>query len=255
MSSPPVSSVTSRDNFRTLPPELMQHIYSFLTLTDVGKLAMTSKLMTQKAAEWSNTENFLRRVAMTVKEAENEAENDMIMAWPVTRARGFGSLKYSLSYYREYGLFVKRLTCLNSDAGDRVSRAFATFERALEYIDDNSAGIINHKKNKSWETTYSVARMSALTHVLTRGWDEHKYHDVVEAIDGKFDLRYHLQLIDVAFMSPPVESIMWFRLVFRSFAWDFVGDDDFDAGVSCIWPAETYLVRGDLDGVVHGSKL
>ncbi len=241
--------------FRLLPTEIVQHLFSFLPMPDLGNLALSSLWMRQAVQDWTSTRNCLNRISHMSNSNDAKSQQQAMEAsaanhpqhYPNSRELAFRLLRSSSLGHRGYAILVKRLTCLQS-THDRVRVALAAFDRALSYQNEgdpwncrrratsfhkikgnsNAATVENEKKNsQDWLSTLYVVRFSLMTHVFSRGWDESEYPVLAAAIDHKFGLEQRLRtfLTSSRRRDVCISSEMHLRLTLRALTWDFAGSD------------------------------
>ncbi len=132
------SSPTSGGPFRVLPVEILHCLFEYLSLPDLGNLALSSAWLRQVVESWSRAQVCPRRVARDAgREGILMHRGKMVPSSSAAlRDSAFGLVRSSSSTHRGFAVLVKRLTCLLSTQ-ERIRMAFVAFDRVLNFEQDH----------------------------------------------------------------------------------------------------------------------
>jgi len=190
LDSPTSSKLVHQPNFLLfIPEELLAHIISFLSLSDIGVMCLTgSTLLKDRVVAWITTTSCCKKVMVSLtKEMMNqEAGYD---EW--------------VKVCRQFGLLCKRVSMLHSTS-TRLKLLSSWYSR-LECLVCGEMG-------SDWARLWGRLGLAAATSSFSLGWDETEFGKVVGWLrDRETDQQWVR------------------RRVLRIFFWEFVDNEDTQA--------------------------
>jgi len=209
-----------------LPTEILFEVMSYLPLSDVGTLALTSYQLRNVVGQWIPSTRCLARSKLVNPPAFQVSNN----GHPQSVQNILEMLvkdHQSNKKLNPFAVLCKRMTCLYNTRG-RLRYAFQMFSKSAEFKKTSRKGCqTDAKKNREWEVTESTIRFMDMVHTFVRGWDESEFPLILCELDRKFRLgdKGRKVMSSNKREEACLASEMELRMYTRCLAWDLAGND------------------------------
>jgi len=211
-----------------LPQEILEMLFDYLPLSDVGNLALASKDLEDVVAQWVPSKKCIARsqppsvltVAVADQTLPPKPANQVIENL-VHQLRG-GNTKIN-----PFSVLCKRMTSL-SNSRERLRYAFNLFHKSVIFNRPDGKGVkVGVEFYPDWRLTEESIRFMDMVQTFIRGWDESEFPLVLKELDRKFELtkKYHKVTGSTNLQEACLASEMDLRMYTRCLAWDLAGND------------------------------
>lgn len=183
------SSSQLTNHLLLIPDEVLAHIFSFLSQSDIGTLCMTGSTdLTDRVRASINTTSFCNRIIVSL--ANNIAEREGYHQW--------------LELCRQFGLLCKRATMLCS-THVRLRLLYDWYSRLEHSVFDSM--------DQDWAKLCCMAGLGAATNCFCLGWEGTEFCKVLEWLRELY---------------PGLENSeeRLSRNILRNFCWKFLNSDE-----------------------------